>query len=80
MQTLTIILTVLDVLVAIALIVIVIMQEGNQKGLGAISGGADTFYGKNKGRSTDVLLKKVTTMLAVAFMVLSLILNFLVNA
>lgn len=80
MQTLTIILTVIDVLIALSLIVIVIVQEGNQQGLGAISGGSDTFYGKNKGRSKDAFLKKVTTVLAVAFMILSLILNFMVNA
>lgn len=79
MQALTVVLAVLDVLVALALIVIVIMQEGNSQGLGAISGGADTFYGRNKSRSIDEIFKKITGVLAVSFIVLSVILNFLVN-
>lgn len=78
MNVLAIILSVVAVLIAISLIIIVIFQEGNSQGLGAIGGGAETFFGKNKGRSIDELLKKVTSVLAVLFMVISIILNFLV--
>ena len=42
----TIIVAVLDIIVCIALVILVIFQEGNDKGLGVIGGGADTFFGK----------------------------------
>lgn len=51
MQILRIILTVLFALDCIALTVVILMQEGKQQGLGAIAGAADTYWGKNKGRS-----------------------------
>ena len=59
----------------IALTVIVLFQEGKSAGLGAISGVADTYWGKNKGRSVEGKLEKFTTVLAVAFMVLAILLN-----
>ena len=56
--------------------VIVLMQEGKQAGLtGAISGAAETYWGKNKGRSMEGGLELATRILAVVFVVLSLILN-----
>jgi preprotein translocase, secG subunit len=52
------------------------MQEGKQAGLtGAISGAAETYWGKNKGRSMEGGLELATRILAVVFVVLSLILN-----
>ena len=58
------------------LTVIVLMQEGKQAGLtGAISGAAETYWGKNKGRSMEGGLELATRILAVVFVVLSLILN-----
>ena len=51
------------------------MQEGKQKGLGAISGMADTYWGRNKGRSMEGNLKKATKAMAVLFMVLAIVLN-----
>jgi len=64
------------VVVAIAMTVVVLMQEGKNAGLsGAITGSSDTYWGKNKGRSVEGLLKKITTILAVAFFVIALILN-----
>ena len=52
MYTLTIIIAVVDVLVCIALVALVIMQEGDTGGLGTISGGgSDTFFSKSKGRT-----------------------------
>ena len=68
------------VLVCIALTIVVLLQEGKQGGLtGAISGGAETYWSKNKGRSKEGVLALVTTVLAVAFMVLALVLNILVK-
>ena len=50
---LKIILTIVFVLICIALTVIVLLQEGKSQGLGAIGGMADSYWGKNKGRSMD---------------------------
>ena len=71
-----IILTVLFVLDSLAITVIILMQEGKQAGLsGSISGAADTYWGKNKGRSVEGALEKATTILGVLFIVLALVLN-----
>lgn len=69
---------VLLVVTSLAIIVIVLMQQSRQAGLsGAIAGGADTFFGKNKGRSADAKLSRGTKILAVIFFVLSLVATFL---
>ena len=70
-----IIITVVFIIVSIALAGIVLMQEGKNSGLSALSGVADTYWGKNKGRSMEGVLIKITTVLAVIFMVLSILLN-----
>ncbi len=62
-------------LVCIALTAIVLMQEGKQQGLGTISGAAESYWGKNKGRSMEGALEKITKILAIAFIVLSVVLN-----
>ena len=53
------------------------MQEGKQQGLGAIAGAAETYWGKNKGRSMEGGLVKATTIMGVLFFVLSVALNML---
>ncbi len=68
-------LTVLFILICIALVVLVLMQEGKSAGLGAISGAAETYWGKNKGRSMEGQLVKITKILSVAFILIALILN-----
>ena len=76
MNILKIILTVIYAIECNALTVVVLMQEGKQAGLtGAISGAAETYWGKNKGRSMEGGLELATRILAVVFVVLSLILN-----
>ena len=74
MNALAIVIAVIDILISIALVMLVIFQEGNSKGLGAISGGADTFFGKSKGRTMDVMLKRLTSILAIVFAVLTVVL------
>ena len=70
------ILTVVYILICIALVVVVLMQEGKSAGLsGAINGIADTYWGKNKGRSIEGKLEFATKILAVLFIVISLVLN-----
>lgn len=75
MAVLRTILTVIFVIICIALTVLVLMQEGKSQGLGSISGMADTYWGKNKGRSMEGTLEKFTTFAAVVFMVLAIVLN-----
>lgn len=75
MEVLRIILTIVFILISIALTVLVLMQEGKQAGLGAISGAAETYWGKNKGRSMEGLLVKITKYLAVAFILMAILLN-----
>ena len=75
MAVLRTILTVIFVIICTALTVLVLMQEGKSQGLGSISGMADTYWGKNKGRSMEGALVKITTGLAVGFMVLAVVLN-----
>lgn len=62
-------------IICVSLTFIVLMQEGKSAGLGAISGMADTYWGKNKGRSLEGKLQKFTIALCVLFMVIALVLN-----
>lgn len=75
MGALRIVITVIFILICIALVVLVLMQEGKSAGLGSISGAAETFWDKNKGRSMEGRLVKITKALAVLFMVFAVILN-----
>ena len=77
MQILRTILTILFVIDCIALTVVVLMQEGKSQGLGAIAGAADTYWGKNKGRSMEGGLVKATTVMGVLFFVLAVVLNLI---
>ncbi|HJD32715.1 MAG TPA: preprotein translocase subunit SecG [Candidatus Eisenbergiella stercorigallinarum] len=75
MAVLRIIVTIIFILICIALTILVLMQEGKASGLGAISGMAETYWGKNKGRSMEGTMIKVTKYLAIAFIVIAAILN-----
>ena len=78
MSALTIVLTVIQVLTGIALPVIVLFQSGKSAGLsGAIAGGADTFLSKGKAKSLAAQLAKATKWVALAFVVLTLVLNLI---
>ncbi|MBR5508903.1 MAG: preprotein translocase subunit SecG [Lachnospiraceae bacterium] len=66
--------TIMFVLVCIAAVILVLLQEGKNAGLGAIAG-ADSYWGKNKGRSMEGNLVKWTIIIVVAFFVLAIILN-----
>ena len=69
------ILTVVFILICLALTVIILMQEGKSAGLGAIAGAADTYWGRNKGRSMEGMLVKITRVLVILFMLIAAILN-----
>ena len=78
MEALKIVFVVLQIIICVALIAIVLLQEGNQYGLsGNIAGGAETFFGKSKGRTLDAILKRITKYMAIAFIILSVALTFL---
>ena len=72
---LKVIISVIFILICVALTVIVLLQEGKSAGLGSVGGMADTYWGKNKGRSMEGNLVKGTIGLAVLFFVLAIILN-----
>ena len=70
MAVLKTVLTVVFIIICIALTVIILLQEGKSAGLGAISGAADTYWGKNKGRSMEGMLVKVTRVLVILFLLI----------
>ena len=70
--------TILHIVISVALIVIVLMQTGKDPGLsGVISGGGaqESFFGKNRSKSKDAILGRITTILAVLFIITSLVLS-----
>ena len=64
------------IIICLALCALVLAQEGKNQGLGAIQGTVEnTYWGKNKGRSREGILKKVTVVLSFAFIILGIVLN-----
>ncbi len=77
MSGLLIFIYILLILLAIVLVVSVLMQEGNRAGLGAISGGAETFFGKSKAKGVQGKLQLITKIGAGAFIVLAIVATLL---
>ena len=76
MAALKVVLAILFIVVSIAVIGIVLIQDGESGGLsGSISGGGETFWSKNKDRSAEGKIEKVTKYLVIGFMALALLLN-----
>ncbi|MDR1737164.1 MAG: preprotein translocase subunit SecG [Oscillospiraceae bacterium] len=76
MTAFQIVLLVLQMIASLFLISVVLLQSGKRSGLsGAIAGAADTFLSKNKSRSLDARLAKMTKWVAVGFVILTLGLN-----
>lgn len=67
MSALEIILGIVCLVVSVIMIIVVILQEGHQKGIGTVTGGADTFFAKNKARSLDNFLATWTKIFAIVF-------------
>lgn len=80
MNILKTVLMILFAIDCIVLTVIVLLQEGKAVGLGTISGAAETYWGKNKGRSAEGALVKATKFAAILFIVLAAVLNLKVFA
>ncbi len=71
---------VVQIILSLILVIVVLFQSGNQQGLsGSIAGGAETFFGKNKGRTIDAQLKKWTSIVAILFLITSIALSFMVS-
>lgn len=78
MNTATVILTIIQLIVSLSVIAIVLFQSGKSAGLsGAIGGVADSFMAKNKAKSVDAKLAKMTKYIGLAFVVLTIVLNIL---
>ena len=73
-----IILGIVLILLSVAIIVLVLLQEGKSAGLsGAIAGGAETFFGKNKSRTMESKLVLITKIIAISFFVLAIVATLL---
>ena len=77
MAALELIISILLLISALVLIVSVLMQSSERAGIGAISGAAETFFGKNKARGMDAKLAKITKISALVFIALSIVLMFI---
>ncbi len=65
------------IIASLIMIIVIILQEGNQQGVGVVSGGADTFFSQNKARTYDKVLASATKWVAIGFVVVVLALNII---
>ncbi|MDY4813296.1 MAG: preprotein translocase subunit SecG [Ruminococcus sp.] len=79
MGALQIILGALLILFCVLIILVVVLQEGHQQGLGVITGAADSFFSKNKARSWDAFLARWTKLFALGFVIFVLALDIIAN-
>ena len=78
MKAMNLVITVIQVLCSLVLVAIVMLQSGKSAGLsGAIAGGVDTFLSKNKAKTWDSKLAKLTKWVALLFVVLTLVLSLI---
>jgi len=76
MTAIEIILGILVILVSLVIIAVVLLQQGRRAGInGVISGGADTFLSKNKARTFDATIARLTKYIAILFFVLAIVAN-----
>ena len=75
MTTAQIALSIVMIVASLFLIVVVLLQNGAQQGLGAISGGAETFFGSGKATAADKIFARLTSVVGVIFVIAALVLN-----
>lgn len=81
MDILKIIVSVIFVIIGVVLTVIVLLQEGKSNGLGSLGGGSsDTYWSKNKSRSAEGNLERITKFIAISFMICAILLNLKIFA
>jgi len=74
MSTMKTIATIAYIIICIAIVIVVLMQEGKTSGLGAMTGAADSYWTKNKGRSSEGIKVKLTAICGTLFIILSIVL------
>ena len=75
MSVIQVILSIIYVILGVAISIVILMQEGKSQGLGALGGIADSYWGKNKGRSMEGMLVKLTRIFVILFIVIAAVLN-----
>ena len=77
METVKLVLSIVQVLICVFIIVAVLMQQGASEGLGAVSGGSETFFGKSGARGMQGTLSKCTAVAAIVFGIIVIVLSAL---
>jgi preprotein translocase subunit SecG len=79
MGFLRVLVTIMHLLFCVSIIIIVLLQSAKTQGLaGIVAGGAESFFGKNKGRTIDAMLNKYTKIAAIAFLITSIVLQLII--
>lgn len=71
------VLSIVMIVASLFLIIVVLLQNGAQQGLGAISGGAETFFGAGKASASDRILARLTSVVGVIFVIAAIVLNLI---
>ncbi len=80
MSALDIILSIIDIVLGVSMVVLFLVQEGNDQGMGAITGASnDSYYSKSKGQTLEERLKQATKFVAILFAIVSIVLYFAVT-
>ncbi len=80
MSALDIFLSVVDILLGVSMVILFLVQEGNDQGMGVVSGASsDSYYSKAKGRTLEERLKQATKLVAILFAVVSVVLYLAVT-
>ena len=80
MTALKIILGVVYLIICVVLVILVLLQDGKQQGIGAITGGTDTFFGKGKTKTKEGMLNRLTVVLSVFFAVIAIVFGAIMKA
>lgn len=75
MTTAEIVLSIVMIVFSLFLIIVVLLQSGAQQGIGAVQGGAETFFGSGKASGADKVLAKLTSLIGVLFVIGAVVLN-----
>ncbi|MFR3787520.1 MAG: preprotein translocase subunit SecG [Agathobaculum desmolans] len=71
------VLSIVMIVASLFLIIVVLLQNGAQQGLGAISGGAETFFGAGKASASDRIFARLTSVVGVIFVIAAIVLNLI---
>ena len=75
MNAMEIVFGIILLIFSLAIIIVVLLQEGNQKNVGIVTGGAETFLSKNRARSLDAFLSRWTKVIAIGFFLFVIVVN-----